>query len=56
MSDKMLNSDPIRPRIGMGNEGAYAHRPTKYEMILTYLSWMRRNMRSGPFFNGIDLP
>ena len=56
MSDKMLNFGRNCPRIGMCNEGAYAHPPTKYEMILAYLRWMRRNMRSGSFFNPIDLP
>ena len=56
MADKMLNFGGNCPKFHKGNEGTDEHTRTKYGIILTYLSWMRENMRSGPVFDGIDLP
>ena len=53
---KMLNFGQNRPKSFLSIENCSEHMGTKNCIILTYLSDMRRKMRSSPFCNGRDPP
>lgn len=53
---KRLNSGRNIAKIYIATEDACDYTGTKYEYILTSLTYMRGSMRSGLIFNGSDLP